>query len=219
MTALVCGVDEAGRGPVVGPMVLSCALFDEDGLDMLEELNVRDSKKIARDRRNHLYPLIKETAIEYKIKAVQPGEIDRYRRNGSLNQLEAHTTARLILSLENTPSKITVDACDSVARDYRLRVLKELDNLNPGFDIPEVCSEHKADDRYLEVGAASVLAKVKRDNIIDKLKKDYGDFGSGYPADEATKKWLKTLSKPLPPIIRKTWNTLNNRSQTSLSEY
>ncbi|MBD3387338.1 MAG: ribonuclease HII [Candidatus Altiarchaeales archaeon] len=221
MESLVCGVDEAGRGPVVGPLVLGCAVFDAEGKAMLRDLKVRDSKKLSQSRRVHLEPLIKEVAVEWKVVRVSPVDIDRLRRNMSLNVIEAYKTAEMILSLENTPSKIIIDSADAVAENYARKFASSVQSLNPEYILPEVLSEHKADDNHLEVSAASVLAKVDRDRCIEELKLTYGDFGSGYPSDELTQAFIRDVicSGEVPECVRRSWNTLDRSRQTSICDY
>ena len=205
---------------MIGPMILAAAVFDEDGLDKLAALKVRDSKKLSVKRRLHLEPLIKEISVDWKVKEVSPGEIDSMRKTVSLNQIEAEKTCEMLLKLNCQLSKITVDACDSKAYRYGGRIVKYFNKCYPEYRLPELVSEHGADDRYLEASAASVLAKVARDKSVEELKLVYGDFGSGYPSDEATRVWLKKyLGKPLPEIVRKSWNTVNKASQSSISDF
>jgi len=219
---LVCGLDEAGRGPVVGPLVVACAVFDEKGKEKLAELKVRDSKKVSPKRRREIEPLIKDIAVEWNIRLVSPSEIDRLRQRISLNVIEARKMAELILDLECQPSKIIVDAADSVAEGFKNKILFHINDESPDFRIPEFISEHKADDTYLEVGAARILAKVERDRQVEQLKEKLGDFGSGYPADEITKAWLRQTvqsGNPLPDQVRRSWNTVNKAKQTTLGEH
>jgi ribonuclease HII len=216
---IVCGIDEAGRGPVIGPMVMGCAVFDEVGGDKLRELKVRDSKKVAPSRRLSLEPLIKEYAVEWGLIKVYPQEIDLRRKKTSLNMIEALKIAELISSLESNPDKIIVDSADSIAENFRGKITGFLNK--KGVSIPEIISEHKADDRYIEVSAASILAKVERDREIEILKSKYGELGSGYPSDEVTQGFIKNLVRngELPDYVRKSWNTVNRKKQTSLSEF
>lgn len=220
MTGLFCGVDEAGRGPVIGPMALAAAVFDGGGLNKLRQLNVRDSKKISLGRRRHLEPLIKDLAVEWSVALVSPADIDRLRRSMSLNQIEAEKTAEMLKSLSTDPSRIVVDSCDSNSDAYALRITSILQGDNADFVLPEFISEHKADDRYAECSAASVLAKVERDRQVDALKEEYGDFGSGYPSDEATQRWLRENREGgFPPIVRMSWNTVAKSQQASLGDF
>lgn len=222
MANLFAGIDEAGRGPVIGPMVLACAVIDEDGAEKLRKLRVRDSKKVAPGRREHLEPLIKSIVKEWAMVKVQPWEIDSLRRKMSLNVIEAKKTAQLILSLGHKPGRITVDATDNIAADYKKKIVDEIKVLKPAYRLPEIVSEHKADVNYIEVSAASIIAKVERDRDIEELKLKYGNFGSGYPSDELTQKFLKDMMRRggvLPDYVRKSWNTVNKSKQASLGEF
>ena len=129
--------------------------------------------------------------------------------------------AQMITELKNMPSKILVDAADSVAENYTQRIIECITRGNEEFRLPEIISEHKADDKYVEVGAASILAKVMRDREIEKLKEIYGEIGSGYPADELTKKFIQKASREnnFPECVRLSWNTVSKSKQTSLFEF
>ncbi len=221
MSEIICGIDEAGRGPVIGPLVIGCVVLDREGVEELKKLNVRDSKRVAPSRRLSLEPKIKEIALEWNLAEISPNEIDYLRKRHSLNFIEAMKIAELILSLENVPHKILVDSADTVPEEYKRKITHCLNTMQDDFIIPEIISEHKADDRYIEVGAASILAKVKRDREIEKLKEEHGEFGSGYPADELTKEFMKKLirSGNLPEFVRKSWNTVDKAKQTKLFEF
>lgn len=221
MDKLVCGVDEAGRGPVVGPLVLGCVLVDGKGAKKLRELKVRDSKKLTPSRREHLEPLIKSIAIEWRLLHISPADIDRLRKTQSLNVIEAQKTAHMIVSLENRPGKIIIDAADAVEASYDRKIREAIESACPGYIIDELICEHKADDNYVEVSAASVIAKVARDRAIEDLKAEYGEFGSGYPSDPLTQEFVKRIiaSGQTPECIRRSWNTMNRCRQTSIGDW
>jgi ribonuclease HII len=218
---IVCGIDEAGRGPVIGPLVLACVVVDAKGADKLRKLNVKDSKKLMPARREHLEPLIKALSLEWRTSYITPQDIDRLRKSMSLNLIEAQRTAEMIVTLTKIPSKIIVDAADSVQENYGKRIVESILALNPKYRMPEMVSEHKADDNYVEVSAASVLAKVARDMAIEELKAELGDFGSGYPSDPRTQEFIKGLiaSGDIPDCVRRSWNTMDRGKQTSMGEY
>jgi ribonuclease HII len=221
MTEITCGIDEAGRGPVIGPLVMGCAVLDNDGGEELKKLNVRDSKKVAPSRRLSLEERIKEIAIEWGLVKIYPNEIDYLRKKHSLNFIEAMKIAELVLSLKNVPNRIIVDSADTVPEEYKRKIIHCINGRNVDFVIPEIISEHKADDRYIEVSAASILAKVERDREIEKLKEEHGEFGSGYPADERTKEFMKKLIRngELPEFVRRSWNTVDKSKQMTLFEF
>lgn len=211
---ITCGVDEAGRGPVIGPMVIACCCFDEKGIEKLRELNVRDSKQISPKRREFLEGMIKGAALKYIIKKISPIEIDETRKKISLNDIEAKKISEILSELnktktEITPSIIYVDSPENIQENFTKKILKFLKS-KPSF---EIISEHYADSKYIEVSAASVLAKVERDREIESLKIIYGDFGSGYPADPRTTEFLKNNPNIPREIIRKSWKLNNGRNK------
>ncbi len=218
---LVCGIDEAGRGPVLGPLCIGSVILDDAGRKELKDLGVRDSKKLSSARREEMEPRIKQVSIEWRIISITPNEIDFLRKRLSLNHIEASKMADIILSHDKMPPKVIVDAADPVAENYgeRIRTLLKQKGCEA---LPEIVSEHKADDNYIEVSAASVLAKVARDRSIAELRMVHGELGSGYPSDEVTMEYLKKLSRSgaeLPSFVRKSWISVKRGNQTSLGEF
>ncbi|MFH1972000.1 MAG: ribonuclease HII [archaeon] len=197
---LIAGVDEAGRGPVIGPLVVAGVAIEEKNIKKLEELGVKDSKLLTPKRREELFSKIKELT-EYKILIIPPQEVDDAVNSASmnLNWLEAVKYAMVINALN--PDKAYVD-CPSVNnkafKEYMEQFLKKK---------PELIVENKADLNYPIVGAASILAKVTRDREIKKLREKYGDFNSGYPSDPKTKEFLKKYHKKYPEIFRHSWSS------------
>jgi ribonuclease HII len=184
---LICGVDDAGRGPVIGPLVIAGILVDELGVTDLINLGVRDSKTLSPKRREYLAREILKVAKDYRVVKVQPSEIDRVVEAGGrlnrLNRLEARVMASIIRDLK--PNVAYVDASDILPERFKQHILEELP-----FKV-EVVSEHKADKNYPVVSAASIIAKVERDAEIEGLKRKYGDFGSGYVTDPKTINFLR----------------------------
>lgn len=205
---MICGVDEAGRGPVIGPLVIAGVTFEND-LELIEN-NVRDSKKITPKRREILSKRIKESAVNYEISLISASDIDHMRKVMTLNEIEVNAFSKIIEKLK--PDICYVDAADVNDERFGKNILSSL-----SFK-PEIISKHKADDIYPIVGAASILAKTKRDEevqmIAQKLEKKLDmPLGSGYPADPVTqkflRKWVKTFGK-LPPHTRHSWKTAQN---------
>jgi ribonuclease HII len=206
---LVLGIDDAGRGPIIGPMVIAgCIIDTETELDFKGK-GVKDSKLLSPKKRDALAKMIKEKAISYKTIKIDPDEIDSRTSNGTnLNHLEAIKMANIINALNKKKENIKVYIdCPSVNieswTDYLKKYLENPKNL-------EIISEHKADQKYPVVSAASILAKTAREEEIKNLKKKLGvDFGSGYPADPVTCKFLQEHSKKHEKdgIFRKTWQT------------
>ncbi|RLI63691.1 MAG: ribonuclease HII [Candidatus Asgardarchaeum californiense] len=212
---MICGVDEAGRGPVVGPLVISGVTFENES--ELERIGVRDSKKIAPKRREYLAGIIKKVAVNYEILVISASDIDDMRKVMTLNEIEVNAFSKVIGKLK--PDICYVDAADVDAIRFGKNILLRLPYK------PRIISEHKADDIYPVVAAASILAKTTRDKHIRKIaydleKKMSIPLGSGYPADPITKKFLETwLTKydELPSHVRHSWKTaqkLINKSKT-----
>jgi len=207
---LLCGVDDAGRGPVIGPMVLAGAAFYEDRLRVLDGLGVRDSKKLSPSARLRLSGLILRSADRVEVEIVQPSEIDEYvmrkQKLWKLNRLEAERVARILERIG--PDTAYVDAPDIDAERFGKMVGEML-----GGEV-KIISEHHADETRPLVSAASIVAKVRRDSEVERLRDVYGDFGSGYPSDPRTRDFLRRLVKEgePPDIVRKTWKTLKRLS-------
>ncbi|MBO8173861.1 MAG: ribonuclease HII [Thermococcus sp.] len=197
------GIDEAGRGPVIGPLVIAAVVVDEKNLSKLEALGVRDSKKLTPKRREKLFNEIIALLDDYVIIELSPEQIDG--REGTMNEFEVENFIKALNSLKVKPDVIYIDAADVKEERFGEIIGKRL-NFSP-----KIIAEHKADAKYLPVSAASILAKVMRDRAIEKLKEQYGEIGSGYPSDPRTRKFLEEYYKEhgkFPPIVRKSWKTL-----------
>lgn len=225
-SCLIGGIDESGKGPVLGPLVIGFVLVDSSGEEQLKKLRVRDSKMTSPQRRTKLFPLILECAQDYLITEISAKEIDHYRLNEglTLGEIEAIEIAETINKLE--PPKVIVDSAENDTSYFENLIRKHLT-----VD-PKIIVEHQADEKYLPVSAASILAKVRRDQVINELSQKYGDVGSGYPSDPKTKFWLRSLirtngwvnSEGLPDFIRQSWVTVQRlidqkAKQTFLDEY
>jgi ribonuclease HII len=204
----LAGIDEAGRGPVIGPMVIAAVVIDEEKLPLLSELGVKDSKKLTPKKRERLFNEITKVADDYVIIELWPEDIDS--RAGTLNEFEIENFVRALNSLRIKPDVLYIDAADVKEERFGDEIRKNLE-----FDA-EIVAEHKADDKFLPVSAASILAKVTRDRAIEDLKEKYGDIGSGYPSDPRTREFLENYYREhgeFPPIVRKTWKTLRKISE------
>ena len=203
----LAGVDEAGRGAVIGPLIVAGVLVDEEDLEDLQRLGVRDSKVLTPRKRSELFKKIEEIALRRAFFELSPAQIDRvvlrgkkYRR---LNYLEMVAMARIIQELR--PDHVIIDPPDVDPE----RCVREIQRMLP-FQV-EIFSEHHADRIHPVVSAASILAKVRRDERISELRGIYGDFGSGYPSDHKTIRFLERLlkdGKEGPPFVRSSWATV-----------
>jgi ribonuclease HII len=215
---LICGIEEAGRGPVIGPMVMCGIVIDEKDTNKLLQIGVKDSKLLTPKQREDLFEKIKKTAKSYEIIVISPKEIDKTLESEdlNLNWLEALTSAKILNKLK--PDKAILDCPSNNIKAYSDYVKK---NLNEKI---KLIVEHKADLKYPVVGAASILAKVTRDREIEKIKKKIGiNFGSGYPSDPITVEFLKKYWNKYPDILRKTWvsykKIAESKGQRKLGEF
>jgi len=201
---LVAGVDDAGRGAVIGPLVIAGVLVREEDLPRLKELGVKDSKLLSPHRREVLAVEIGRIVVKFDVVKLSPQEIDVVVNSGrklhKLNYLEAQTMAKVIEALR--PDLVYVDASDVLEERFKHHILECM-----SFKV-NIVSEHKADRNYVAVSAASIIAKVERDKEIAELAKTLGDFGSGYPSDPRTMRFLKECCEELeeyPDFVRKSW--------------
>lgn len=202
----IAGVDEAGRGPMIGPMVICGILVDSDRLQELVKIGAKDSKTLTHKRRLVLKEQIEKITAKIEIRTVSAADIDRLRKRTTLNEIEVTEFASIAKALN--PKEIYLDAADVKAERFGSKI-GELSGI--ALKGAKIVSEHKADAKYPVVSAASIIAKVERDLTIERFHQKYGDFGSGYPNDPKTVKFVKNLvrnGEKLPPIIRKSWESV-----------
>ncbi len=205
----VLGIDEAGKGPVLGPMIIAGVMI-HDGKEA--ELGaVKDSKLLTHKNRILLNEIICNHS-EFKITEVSPREIDEAldpdNKYMNLNWLEAHKQAEIINEMK--PDVAIIDCpspnCKKYTEYLRNLLNKELKNI-------KLIVEHKADVNYPVCSAASIIAKVKREEEMDKIKKKYGDTGPGYTSNSITQKFIKENWDKHPEIFRKSWSTFKNHEK------
>jgi ribonuclease HII len=200
---VVVGIDEAGRGPVIGPLVVCGVAAEENKIKHLERLGIKDSKKLAPKRRKILSRKIKKIA-EYHIINITARDIDKLRsKDINLNEIEKIAVKKILGHLN--ADKAIIDCMDVNAERF-------CHELGIFAEKVEIIGVHKADEEYPIVAAASIVAKVERDLEIEKIKKKskrYKDIGSGYPSDPKTIAFLKKSSyDDLPYFVRKSWKTV-----------
>ncbi|MBI3333955.1 ribonuclease HII [Candidatus Pacearchaeota archaeon] len=205
---LILGIDDAGRGPLIGPMFLAGVLLTREQARELKNEGVADSKTLLHPSRIKLSGIIKDACVAYFIVKAEPREIDHAVISGvNLNTLEALKAAEIINELakgRKQEIQVVID-CPSVnITAWKATLMQYLKNQSL-----EVVCEHKADANHPEVSAASILAKVAREDSIAELKKKHGEFGSGYPSDPITIEFLKKQGDKLKEsgIFRKSWAT------------
>ena len=194
----ICGVDDAGRGSMLGPLVIAGISLDKTKIRKLSALGVKDSKKLTAKTREELYKKIISLVDNYYVAKISPKSIDHSVKKHGLNKLEAKYMAKVISKLN--PDTSFVDSCDVNPKRFG-KEISRISNNN------KIRSYHHADSRFVVVSAASIIAKVTRDKAISRLRKDH-DLGSGYPSDRKTinfvKKYYKT-QKIMPTFVRKSW--------------
>ena len=216
---LICGIDEARRGPVMSVMVMCGAMIEEEDMPKLIALKPKDSKLMTREEREKIYPKLLSVLKYYHVFIIQPSEIDKAVKGGdglNLNRLEAHKQAEILN--EFNPDKAIIDCPSNNIDSYRLYLKKLLKNKKI-----DLILEHKA-ERYPLVAAASIIAKVTGDREIEAIKKEIGiDFGSGYMSDPKTVEFLKNNFEKYPELFRKSWfpyqDLVNKKFQKSLSDF
>ena len=202
-TARILGIDEAGRGSLIGPLVVGAFCLPEDRCAELVTLGAKDSKALSADARERVFEGLARLGTRAHV-ALAPRTIDRAVERGGLNDLEAETFARLIREL--APDVAYVDACDPNEQRFGLRVAR-LSGTRA-----RVVSRHHADRDFPIVGAASIVAKVRRDRAIAQLAgKLGGELGSGYPSDERTIQYVRdalAAGGQVPAWVRSSWSTM-----------
>ncbi|MFH1359194.1 MAG: ribonuclease HII [archaeon] len=198
----VLGIDEAGRGPVIGPLIIAGVMIKEGNEADLGE--VKDSKLLSHGKRMQLDKQIRANS-DFKVIEVSPQEIDKALESEdlNLNWLEAYKQAEIINELDPDIAIIDCPSTNCSAYEKYLKELLEDKKI-------KLIVENKADVNYPTCSAASILAKVRREERISELKQEYGDIGSGYPSDPQTKNFIKNNYKKHPNIFRKTWSTYKN---------
>jgi len=210
---MLCGVDEAGRGPVIGPLVVAAAAIED--IDILNSMGLKDSKLLTPTQRKFLNNKIRKHC-KFAIEIIDAQTIDSYVKNNELNKLSIMAFSSVISKLK--PTKAIVDSCDVNPERFAQNILNHLGN---DTDI-EIDSRHKADTLFPIVSAASILAKEVRESEMQSIKEELGDCGSGYPSDPKTiaflsQHWQK--SRSWPQYIRQEWKTIKRFNTSTLDDF
>lgn len=213
---MIAGVDEAGRGPVIGPLVVCGVAVENDR--RLRELGVRDSKTLSPKRRETLAAEIRRIA-RVKLVDLPAKEIDLLMEEMNLNAIEAKLFATVLERLD--VGQAYIDSADTSERRFETMILRELRTR------PRLIVRHKADALYPVVSAASIIAKVERDRRVRAIEEELGvEIGSGYPSDRVTIAFLERYvadNGTLPPHTRHSWKTscrlLSKAQGHSLDEF
>ena len=209
----LCGVDEAGRGPVIGPLVVAAAAIKNE--DLLNSMGLKDSKLLTSTRRKILDKEIRKHC-DFALEIIDAQTVDSYVKNNELNKLSIIAFSSVIAKLK--PTKAIVDSCDVNPARFAQNILNQLGN---SVNV-EIDSQHKADTLFPIVSAASILAKEAREKEMQSIREEIGDCGSGYPSDPKTiaflsKQWKKSRSWSI--HIRQEWKTIKRFNTSSLDDF
>ena len=200
---LIGGVDEAGRGSILGPLVVAGVSVRESKILKLKEMGVKDSKKLTPKARERLYDQIVSLADHYYIHTIKSTEVDSHVLERGLNRLEAKVMASVINDIH--ADEVYVDCCDVNPERYRDYIGQHLKCS------PKVHSMHHADSINVVVSAASIIAKITRDHEVQHIRARYRSIGSGYPSDDQTMRFIRRWVKKngsAPEFARKSWKPL-----------
>ncbi len=210
------GVDEAGRGSLIGEMIVGVAAVKVDMLGYLEDLGVRDSKELSPISRERIY-LEVSRLVPFVVVPVKPREIDS--DNLGVVTKRAIIKGLRVLSRRIDPFQVKRIAIDRFGKERDIRLaIRRL-----GYTRADIVIEEKADRKYLEVSLASIIAKYVRDKRVNVINKMFGLTGSGYPSDEDTINSLASLLSRssidrLNGYIRLSWSTLEKLGVKPLSK-
>lgn len=207
---LVGGVDEAGRGSIIGPLVVAGVAVRESKIAQLKEMGVRDSKALTPKARARLFGRIVGIADEVSVLKIGPAEVDRSVLLKGLNRLEARAMAHVIRDMR--ADEVYVDCCDTNPARYKGYIEQcLLSLLSPSSWPAALHSMHHADSINVVVSAASIIAKITRDQELREIRRRHRSIGSGYPSDEQTMRFIRrwvARKKCAPEFARRTWRPL-----------
>lgn len=197
----ICGVDEAGRGSLIGPIIVAGISVSKKSLSEMVEIGIKDSKLLTPNKRQILFGDVIGLAESICICRIGIEDIDFHVSKNHLNLLEAEAMAITIGNMDSY--KTYVDSCDVNPSRYKRTINSFLKRNNT-----KLISMHHADRLNVVVSGASIIAKVIRDSEISKIRLKYGDLGSGYPSDKKTIKFVQEWfeqKREIPPFARKSW--------------
>ncbi|EGQ43366.1 MAG: ribonuclease H, archaeal HII subfamily [Candidatus Nanosalina sp. J07AB43] len=217
----VLGIDEAGRGPVIGSMFIGGFVTDEKDLGRLEDIGVKDSKKLSDNKRDRIRDNL-GSAGDSIVEEFTASSIDSMMESMTINQIEIKGFARVIDQTD--PDKVIMDLPEPDAEEFIGKIKKSMNSDNTDMEFK---AEHGADDSFPVVSAASIVAKSARESHVEGLHSKYGyDFASGYPHDKPTITFLERYldqEGDLPPETRRSWSTaeriIDQHQQNSISDF
>ena len=215
MSSVVIGVDEAGRGPAIGPLVVSSICIPSGDLLHLESIGAKDSKIMSSKKRTEVESSILRESKKRDWRVcripISAKSIDEERAVKSLNSIEIERFVQAILEVSDYDSTgwVHVDLLGNDPSNFSKIMRKKISELRPGL---QVKSEIGMDGICASTGAASILAKVMRDSRISEISEEVGfNVGSGYPSDSKTVDAIRILTSGDAPNtnLRWTWSTVS----------
>jgi len=200
---LIGGVDEAGRGSIVGPLIVAGISIRKSKVVLLHKMGVKDSKALNPKERARLFGEIMKVTDSVCIHKIDSVEVDGSVSLRELNRLEARVMASVINAIR--ADEVYVDCCDVNPQRYREYMECHLTCK------PKLYSLHHADVINMVVSAASIIAKITRDKEIQHIRSIYGSIGSGYPSDQRTMRFIRdwvAKNGSAPEFARKSWKPL-----------
>ena len=198
---IICGIDEAGRGSLLGPIIVAGVCVTKKSISEMVEIGIKDSKLLSPKKRQVLFGHVINLAESICVCRINIEDIDFHVFRNNLNLLEAEAMAITIRNMKS--DKTYVDSCDVNPSRYQRTIKSFLKQNNT-----KLVSMHHADRLSVVVSGASIIAKVIRDSELSKIRIKYGDVGSGYPSDKKTikfvKEWFRQKNE-IPPFARKSW--------------
>jgi ribonuclease HII len=198
---IICGIDEAGRGSLLGPIIVAGVCVTKKSISEMVENGIKDSKLLSPKKRQVLFGHVINVAESICVCRINIEDIDFHVFRNNLNLLEAEAMAITIRNMKS--DKTYVDSCDVNPSRYQRTIKSFLKQNNT-----KLVSMHHADRLSVVVSSASIIAKVIRDSELSKIRIKYGDVGSGYPSDKKTikfvKEWFRQKNE-IPPFARKSW--------------
>lgn len=198
---IICGIDEAGRGSLLGPIIVAGVCVTKKSISEMVENGIKDSKLLSPKKRQVLFGHVINVAESICVCRINIEDIDFHVFRNNLNLLEAEAMAITIRNMKS--DKTYVDSCDVNPSRYQRTIKSFLKQNNT-----KLVSMHHADRLSVVVSGASIIAKVIRDSELSKIRIKYGDVGSGYPSDKKTikfvKEWFRQKNE-IPPFARKSW--------------
>jgi len=209
---LIGGVDEAGRGSIIGPLVVAGISIRKSKISILRQIGVKDSKMLAPKARANLFNLIMDMADSLCINIINCTIVDNNVFLNRLNKLEAETMASVINSIQ--ADKVYIDSCDVNPCRFKDSIESHLllsSSSSSPSSKPKLYSMHRADSLNVVVSAASIIAKIVRDKQIQEIRNTHHNIGSGYPSDWKTMLFIRgwvSKYKCAPHFARKSWSPL-----------